>query len=310
VGRVSELTATLVEHSAVARDRLARASEAERDDLEARLRRHYDAGRSVWPDVDLSEADFARALAAHVTPDGPLVPEDLHASDFFLAAACAAGVRGAIALLARDFLSRVPGYIARVSRPSDRDTPDDVAQAIAERVVVSDGARPGRISEYSGRGPLGGWLRVLSVRMALNAKRGGRPAASFDDAATAHAGFDPELDHFRWRYRETFKSAFEAAFAELDEEQRLLLRLHASGRHRGEDVAKILGVERSTVMRRLARAREVLFDATKRRMTSLLGVSPTEFDSIARAVHSQIELTLSRVLAPRPPDERAAHDVP
>ena len=101
------------------------------------------------------------------------------------------------------------------------------------------------------------------------------------------------------KYRDELEVAFEAAFATLDDEQRLLLRLHSSGTHRGEDIAKILGVDRSTAVRRLARARELLLTSTKSLMTAKLGISPTEFDSIARAVYSQIELTLSRVLAPR-----------
>jgi RNA polymerase sigma-70 factor, ECF subfamily len=307
---VGKLVATLLEHGAAARVRLAEASAEELDAVEARLRRHHLTGQASWPGLALSGARFAEALAPHVEGAGPVVADDLHAADFFLAAACTMGVEGAIGELCRAFLSQIPRYIAHVCRPSDREQPEDVAQAIAERVAVSDGERPPRISAYSGRGPLGGWLRVLSVRMALNTKRGAQPALTEGDPTVVHAGFDPELDHFKWRYRDAFKSAFEAAFASLDDEQRLLLRLHTSGSHRGEDIAKVLGVERSTVTRRLARAREVLFDATKQRMTTELNLSPSEFDSIARALPSNIELTLSRVLAPRAPGASDADDVP
>ena len=294
------LIATVLEHSAAARARLEGLEERERVAFAARLEKLYDAGRDAWPELEVSDGAFGRAVAAHVRDDGPLAPDELHAADFFLATACAEGVPGAISALGRDFLSQIPSYIARVCGPSDRDGIDDVTQTIAERLVVSDGERSPKIAEYAGRGPLGGWLRVLSVRMALNLKRGAPRPASTDEAAIVVDGVDPELDHFKWRYRDAFKAAFEAAFDALDDDQRALLRLHASGTHRGEDIAKILGVERSTVMRRLARARDVLFDSTKARLTSDLGVSTREFESIARAVHSQIELTLSRVLAPRP----------
>ncbi len=291
---MGRLLAILLEHSAIARGREFDASAAE-----ALLARHHATGAAHWPELPLTDVRFVEAFAPHVPESGAVVPEDLHATDFFLAAACTHGIDGAVGALSRDFLSRIPKYIAHVCRSSDAEKPEDVAQAIAELVAVGDGERPPKIAAYAGRGPLGGWLRVLSVRVALNMKRGDKPVVGQAEPAEIDAGFDPELDHFKWRYKDPFKRAFEAAFAILDDEQRMLLRLHASGAHRGDDIAKIVGVERSTVMRRLARAREMLFDETKRRMVAELGVSPTEFDSIARVLHDSIELTLSRVLAPR-----------
>lgn len=293
-----QLAVELLEHRPLVRSRLAPGDDAIAA-LDARLADLYRAGSGAWPDLPLSDVGFVRALAAHVEPEGPVVPETFHCSDFFLAAACTEGVPGAVTALDRGFLSRIPSYIARVCRDSDREKPEDIAQSIAEHVVVPSGTRPPRIAEYSGKGPLGGWLRVLSVRLALNSKRTKDRFVSESAAPHARSEVDPELDLFRMKYRDELEVAFEAAFATLDDEQRLLLRLHSSGTHRGEDIAKILGVDRSTAVRRLARARELLLTSTKSLMTAKLGISPTEFDSIARAVYSQIELTLSRVLAPR-----------
>ncbi|MBS2014446.1 MAG: hypothetical protein JST00_16285 [Deltaproteobacteria bacterium] len=306
------LLEALASHGEVARVRLAGATPALRAELEARLARHHATGAEAWPELPLGDVAFAAAVAHHVEPEGEIVPEGLHATDFFLAAACTSEVPGAIAALSRVHLSQIPLFIAHVCRSTDRESPEDVAQAIAERVAVSDGERPPKIASYSGRGPLGGWLRVLSVRMALNTKRGAMPSVGGApvDLAALPDGFDPELDHFKWRYKDAFKVAFEAALASLDEEQRLLLRLHSSGTHRGEDIARILGVERSTVMRRLARARETLFTSTRDRMAEGLRLTPSEFESIARALQSNIELTLSRVLGPRAPGAGEANGLP
>jgi RNA polymerase sigma-70 factor (ECF subfamily) len=293
------LVPILRDHAEHARARLATCSEAEVASLEALLDRHVRSGAAAHPDLALDAGAFVRRLATHVEAEGPIVPDDLHADDFFLAAACLEGVEGAVTVLQRDFLSQIPLYLTRVTKSSDREKAEDIAQSIAERVVVSDGTHPPRLADYSGKGPLGGWLRVVSVRMGLNANRKKDGWVSESDAPEVPAGLDPELDHFKLRYKDEFKAAFEASFAALDDDQRLLLRLHSSGAHRGEDIAKIVGVDRSTAMRRLARAREVLFETTKATMTGKLGISPTEFESIARAVRSQIELTLSRVLAPR-----------
>jgi len=37
-----------------------------------------------------------------------------------------------------------------------------------QRLLLPDGDRPARITQYGGRGPLGGWLRVASARLAVN----------------------------------------------------------------------------------------------------------------------------------------------
>lgn len=278
------------------------ATESDLAMLDARLRECHAVGSAAWPDISLSREDFVEALAPHVETEWPIVPTDFHTADFFLAAACVKGAPGAVVALEHSFLARIPDYIARVCRPSDRERPEDVAQNIAERLVVPTAAGPARIAEYSGRGPLGGWLRVLSVRIALNTKRGKSRFTSLEgrpDRYDAPTGVDPEVDLFRLKYGAEFKCALEAAFASLDTEQRALLRLYAAGGQRGEDLGKVLGVDRSTATRRLARARAHLFAFTKRALTAKLGITTGEFDSIARVVHSRIELTLSRVLGSR-----------
>jgi RNA polymerase sigma-70 factor (ECF subfamily) len=277
---------------------LARAAPGELAAIDERLRACHAQGSAAWPDVALAEDAFVDAIARHLESGAFALPE-VHAGDFYLAAACAAGIPGAVVALERAFLQRIPEYVAHVVRSSDPVKVEDVAQEVAERVVVPTAARAARIADYAGRGPLGAWLRVLSVRLALNLKRRSEPPSE-PPAADVPVGDDPELDLFRLKYGADFKAALEASFAELDDEQRVILRLHASGEHRGEDIARILGIDRSTAMRRLARARETLFSTTKRLMIQKLGIDTAEFESIARAVHSRLELSLSRLLATRP----------
>ncbi len=295
-----QLVQNLFSRTPAAAHCLRDATEGDLATLDARLRECHAVGSAAWPGIALSPEAFVEALAPHVEAEWPIVPADFHTADFFLAAACVHGAPGAVVALERAFLARIPDYIARVCRPSDRERPEDVAQSIAERLVVPTGAGPARIAEYSGRGALGGWLRVLAVRVALNTQRGKSRFTSLEgrpDRYDAPTGVDPELDLFRMKYRADFKCALEAAFFSLDTEQRALLRLFAAGSQRGEDLGKVLGVDRSTATRRLARARAHLFAFTKRALTTKLGISTGEFDSIARVVHSRIELTLSRVLA-------------
>jgi RNA polymerase sigma-70 factor (ECF subfamily) len=56
----------------------------------------------------------------------------------------------------------------------------------------------------------------------------------------------------------------------------------------------------STVSRWLASARESLLVQTRDGLSRQLHLAPGEFDSLARLLHSQIDVSLVRLLAERP----------
>lgn len=277
-----------------------------RANVETFLNEAFQKGKAAFPELELGADDFVAHLARHLSEDSfdseghpAEATKRIHVIDLYLAAACLHAIPLAADALHKAHLSQIPLFVARVMRGADRAAIDDLVQAVAEKLLVPKDARAPRITEYGGQGPLGGWIRVVSTRMALRAIKKDDELVSDGDAPEVAVGKDPELDHLRVHYQAEFKDAFEAAFQKLTKEQRLLLRLHSQGSLRGEDIAKMLGIDRSTAMRKLARAREVLFDATRDALMAKVGISSTEFDSIARAVKSQIDLTLSRVLATR-----------
>lgn len=257
---------------------------------EAWLREVYEAGRAAWPALAVTRERFAEAVAEQARKADSAEPllANANAGDFYLALACAHAVPGAIEALRSHVLVHVPQYVG------SRAPADDVAQLVAIRLLVAeDGALP-RIAEYTGKGPLGAFVRVVATRIALNLQRRKTPR---DDIALLPLGTAPEVDFSRFRYRAEFKAAFESALADLSSEERLLLRLHSIERMRGEDIARLLEVDRSTIARRLARARERLFDLTRTAMMTRLRLSSQEFESLARDVQSGIDLTLSRLFA-------------
>ena len=304
---VSSLIDVLLVNGPVRRSEARDDSAVWNERVEAFLRERHVIGRAAWPLLDLDPEDFVAHLARHLPDDAfdsegkpSKSVEALHVSDLYLAAACLAGISNAADTLHREHLSQIPLFVARVMRGQDSSKVDDLVQAVSEKLLVAEEGRKGRLAEYGGHGPLGGFIRVVSTRMALRIVKKADDLSVDGDAPEVPVGKEPELDHLRVHYREDFKVAFEAAFQKLSKEQRLLLRLHSSGTLRGDDIAKMLGIDRSTAMRKLARAREVLFDATRAGLMAKVGISSTEFESIARAVKSQIDLTLSRVLATKP----------
>src|SRR5262249_41579234 len=148
--------------------------------------------------------------------------------------------------------------------------------------VAAEGRRP-RIEDYSGRGALSSWLRVVALRAASNLHRGGagRPHLELDEEEPpAHLlAADPELLVIRARCGEAFPKALRDAFAALTAEERSLLRFHFLDGLGIDQLAPILGVHRATAARRLSAARGRMVEETLRLLGDRLGASPAELES-------------------------------
>jgi RNA polymerase sigma-70 factor (ECF subfamily) len=179
------------------------------------------------------EAHDARQFAAHLA--GQIDPRDdalaelelIRSPQLWLAWACAQGDARAIELLESTELSRMPAFIARVDRSPAFI--DEVLQQLRDHLLVRRGTRPPGIADYAGRGELGGWLRVLALRMAQRHRRAQRreSGASSDGEAAGEVELlgpaDPERDYLKLRYQRDYEEAFKAALGALSVRERLQL---------------------------------------------------------------------------------------
>jgi RNA polymerase sigma-70 factor (ECF subfamily) len=262
------------------------------DPLPAELLR---ACRAAWPGLALGDERFAEHVARH-RPDGAPAAGWLStecAADLFLACACATGVPGAVERFEQAFLSRVPAFLAR--QRASPELVDEVKQALRERLLVATGGAPPRIAEYSGRGALGRWLQVATVRTAINL-RAARRAHDPSGAAELAAAGDLELDHIKERYRQPLTDALQAAIAHLTSEQRNLLRLHFLDGATLDQLADSFKVHRATIARQLAAARESIVDEARRTLERSLRLTADEFDSLLGLLRSQLDLSVTRLL--------------
>src|SRR5678815_1307165 len=191
-------------------------------DREARLEAVWQRAVAAWPGIDLDRVAFLPYLAAR-RPEGASASDWLanaHAGDLYLACACANRIPPAMELFNRAYLSHVGEYLRRI-RP-DSSFVDDVCQLLREKLFVTV---PHKITEYSGRGSLGGWVRVLAVRTAIDLRRR-RGERIPDLQAERPSAIDPELGYLAERYRGVVEDAFRRAVTALNGEQRTLLRMH------------------------------------------------------------------------------------
>jgi RNA polymerase sigma-70 factor (ECF subfamily) len=221
--------------------------------------------------------------------------------DLCLAWACAQQDAAALAVLER--LLVLPAQVQRMNpSPGFRD---DVRQEVRQKLLLGDESLRPRILEYSGRGPLGRWVRVVALRAALSLMRGeaARPTSASTNWAADDllSSPDPELDFAKLRDRGQLHRAVSDAFAALPPRDRNLLRLHHLDRVSLDQLARLHRVHRATVARWLADARQTIVDHTRSRLREALGLTASECDSLVRFLQSRLELDLAAALAPPPP---------
>jgi RNA polymerase sigma-70 factor (ECF subfamily) len=264
--------------------------------MEVALAEIVRAAREAWPRISLAEAVFA----AHVDERLPREKADraraierLHAADLFLACACSKGDREAWRELDRIHLSRIGEFVARIDRSPA--FADDIRQRLAEKLLGSEDGGPGKLALYTGRGPLGAWIRVAAVREAQNARRGTKMSVDADDVPLIAPDQDPEIQLFKKKYAREFKEAFQGVLATLSADERNVLRLHYLDGLTIEEVGTSYRVSRATAARWIADAKGKITARVEHSLRGRLGgKGAPRAESILAFVKSQLDLSLRR----------------
>jgi RNA polymerase sigma-70 factor (ECF subfamily) len=237
-----------------------------------------------------SDADVEGAKFADRTSVSRMAPADL-----YLACACAEGVAGAAATFEEQYAPIINRAVARVlASAADRE---EAAQRTRQALLVGDGRAAPKIGKYSGRGPLENWVAVTAIRVAVSmgrsdtAERRLRAAAAVDAA-----GPDPELLYMKGELRQAFESAVADALQQLEDRERLVLRLYLVSGMTLEAIGKTFGVTQPSVSRWLAKAREDVIASVERSLERQFQASRNDLVVLAQMVASQLDISISRIL--------------
>jgi len=175
---------------------------------------------------------------------------------------------------------------------------DDVTQHVRELLFVSRADVPGRIASYAGHGPLGGWVRTVVLRTAINLRRAQgssrRAEARKANEITAHV--DPQIEFLKESYRPLLRDALEASVAALSPERRNLLRLYFLEGMTLAAIGKTLHVHESTIARQVTSIRRLVLENTERSLAKFLGIETSEARSIVRLAASRLNASVVRAL--------------
>jgi RNA polymerase sigma-70 factor len=251
--------------------------------------------------VDLPADVFIRHVAQRlpgVREEGSVeaLIEKLDLDGLYLACACVNGVPTAIEMFEQHYLARLPSVIGYLKLSTAMM--DEVCQQVRMHLLVRTSEAEPRLAEYTGRGALLSWMRVIAARMAskLGTSTRETPEENIADAMEGAAAqeTDVEVELIKRRYRREFRQALGEAFAGLSRDERYLLRLHFIDRLPTTKMAPLFGKDQSTISRWLKDAREKVYEATKHRLQESLGLSSQEFMSFMEDIKSRLDMSLSQ----------------
>jgi RNA polymerase sigma-70 factor (ECF subfamily) len=245
-------------------------------------------------------AERIEALCTEVS-DAKKALAALDCETLLLALAASMGNERAIISFEERFFSSLRPALRKMGL--DEAALAEVVQLVRERLFVPAAeADRARIADLTGRGDLGGLVRVTGVRLALNLQRRDRRLVpDADDAIISNlvADDDPQAAALKARYQPEVRRAFEGAISRLSSKQRTILRLHLLHRLSIDEIGAIYRVHRATAARWLARLREELEKATLEALREAVGAQENDLVSLVRMVQSRLEVSFERLLQTR-----------
>jgi RNA polymerase sigma-70 factor (ECF subfamily) len=247
--------------------------------------------RASRPDVQVTLDQFRAHLDAH-RPGEVSVADQLRSwclDDVYLVCGVIARDPNAILGIEREIIPIIDLVIASYA-PA---VVDETRQRLRAMLLVDHQGRGPLLAQYSGRGALRRWIRVVAAREAGKTWRADTAAMPVEDDALFDAlvpPSDPLVSAMKRDAAAAFKSAFTAALAELDRRDRTLLRLHLLDGLSIDEIAPMYTVHRATVARWIAAAKDTVLDRTRRTLMRDLAITRDEVDSLIRFVQSRIEL--------------------
>jgi len=265
--------------------------------LEDMLRALVQAGSEAWPELALRPVQFVGYLAQRMPEEraGEAALAAIHAADLYLACGCALGDPIALAAFEQHFLSHVAAYLSRADAlPAFAD---EVKQVLRHRLLVAQHEIAPKIASYSGRGPLGAWLRMIATRTAVDLRRAQKHGVPLDEGPQlAASSLNPELQYLKTRYRREFGSAFERTLAELPAKEASVLRLHFLEGMTADAIGATYRVSGRTVQRWIAESRKNILREMRRLLREALAIDERELESLFELVRSQLDVSLRRHL--------------
>lgn len=207
----------------------------------------------------LSCTDFTvilRTIATKHAPEAELQQfcGTLRLEDLALARACAAANERAWEVFMHRFREKLYDIARQITRE------DSTGRELADSVYADlygtktrEGERISKLSSYSGRGSLDGWLRTVISQEYVNTYRKQRRLVSLDEEAEDGVQFAAAAPEASTAANPVLESATDDALRALTSEDRFVLASYFLDGRTLAEIARALGVHESTISRKVER---------------------------------------------------------
>ncbi len=183
----------------------------------------------------------------------------LHVEDLVLARACAAGNEHAWEV----FLLRFREKLYDVARQITRE--DSAGRELADSVYADlfgtrtrEGDRISKLTSYSGRGSLDGWLRTVLAQEYVNTYRKQRRLVSLDEEEEEGAQFAAASNDSPMPADSRLEKAVDEALRSISAEDRFVLASYFLDGRTLAQISKALSVHESTISRKVEKLTKVI----------------------------------------------------
>lgn len=241
--------------------------------------------------------------------------DELRADDLCLVLACEKGIESAWDELVKTQDATVKSAARKIS-PKAEDA-DDLASSIwAELYGLKhdkDGNLKSKLSYYSGRGSLGGWLRAIVSQLAIDQYRKQSKFVQVEEAREfealanessekaenvkiiAHHENPEEIFGEKQMAGDVSKS-LKQAIAELGAEDRLLLKLYYFDDVKLKDIGATFGYHEATASRKLARLQTEIRKSVEKILQKEHGWSEQEVKRFLSETASKLGISLEKLV--------------
>lgn len=237
----------------------------------------------------------------------------LNADDLCLIIACENGDEAAWGDLVKNFDSTVKQAARKIS--NNLEDSEDLASSIWAELYglkEKDGKAKGKLSYYSGRGSLAGWLRAVVSQLAIDQFRKqskfvqieesrefenlANESSEKDENTTLTAHHEsPEDILSRKESQRDVADAFREAIKGLETEDRLIIKLYYFDELKLKDIGNMLGFHEATASRKLVRVQQELRKSAEKKLAEKHGWKPEEVKKHLAESASKLDISLEKM---------------
>jgi RNA polymerase sigma-70 factor len=240
--------------------------------------------------------------------------DELNADDLCLIIACEKGDEKAWNDLVKNFDSTVKSAARKIS--NNAEDAEDLASSIwAELYGLKhdkEGKLKTKLSYYSGRGSLAGWLRAVVSQLAIDGFRktskfvqieetrefenlANESSENSNNAKLVHASSNPEENFSAKQTQKDVSNALRQAMSSLEAEDKLILKLYYFDDLKLKDIGNTLGFHEATASRKIVRIQTDLRKSVEKILIAGHGWKKEEVKRYLTDAASKLDVGLERM---------------